>query len=230
MASHAIFCSSTFKKTIDYLYLMPLAQIFTLLLLPILLAGLHGWFTNWLAVKLLLKPVHPINVLGFKIQGLLPRRQADLAERISEAISREFLKEEDIMGFLKKVDPAKAMRQLILDKWEEKVGEFLATMPFLSMFVSSDKLDKIRDKIADIFSTEAEKYTELLVQSLESKIDLRDTIRRNILAFDVQRLNKIIEEIGYKEFNEIALVGLALGVLIGVVQAAVNFLIFHSAR
>jgi len=201
-------------------------QIFTLLLLPILLAGLHGWFTNWLAVKLLLKPVQPINILGFKIQGLLPRRQADLAERISDAISREFLKEEDIMGFLKKVDPAKAMRQLILDKWEEKVGEVLGSMPIISMFVSADKLTKIRDKVADVFSTEAEKYTELLVQSLETKIDLRDTIKRNILAFDVQRLNKIIEEIGYKEFNEIALVGLFLGLLIGLVQAGVNYIIF----
>jgi uncharacterized membrane protein YheB (UPF0754 family) len=208
---------------------MPLPQIFTLLLLPILLAGLHGWFTNWLAIKLLLKPVHPINVLGFKIQGLLPRRQADLAERISEAISREFLKEADILEFLKKVEPAKAMRQLILDKWEEKVGEILASMPFLSMFVSADKLERIRDKIADIFSTEAEKYTELLVGSLESKIDLRETIRRNILAFDVQRLNKIIEEIGYKEMNEIAIIGLVLGVFIGVIQAIVNFLFFRGA-
>jgi uncharacterized membrane protein YheB (UPF0754 family) len=207
---------------------MPFAQVFTLLLLPILLAGLHGWFTNWLAIKLLLKPVHPINILGFKIQGLLPRRQADLAERISEAISREFLKEEDIMVFLKKIEPAKAMRQLILDKWEEKVGEFLASMPFLSMFITADKLTKIRDKVADIFSTEAEKYTELLVQSLESKIDLRDTIKRNILAFDVQRLNKIIEEIGYKEMNEIAIIGLVLGVAIGVVQATVNFLYFRA--
>jgi uncharacterized membrane protein YheB (UPF0754 family) len=205
---------------------MHLNQIFTLLLLPILLAGLHGWFTNWLAVKLLLKPVRPINILGFKIQGLLPRRQADLADRISEAISREFLKEEDILGFLKKIDPAKAMRQLILEKWEEKVGEILGSMPIISMFVSADKLEKIRDKVADVFSTEADKYTELLVQSLETKIDLRDTIKRNILAFDVQRLNKIIEEIGYKEFNEIALVGLVLGILIGLVQAGVNYLIF----
>jgi uncharacterized membrane protein YheB (UPF0754 family) len=94
------------------------------------------------------------------------------------------------------------------------------------MFVSADKLEKIRDKVADVFSTEADKYTELLVQSLETKIDLRDTIKRNILAFDVQRLNKIIEEIGYKEFNEIALVGLVLGILIGLVQAGVNYLIF----
>lgn len=209
---------------------MPFAQVFTLLLLPILLAGAHGWFTNWLAVKLLLKPVKPINFLGIKIQGLLPRRQTDLADRISEAIAREFLKEEDITVFLKRVDAAAAMRQLILDKWEEKVGEILAGMPFLSMFVSADKLTKVRDKVADIFSTEAEKYTELLVKSLESKIDLRDTIRRNILAFDVQRLNKIIEEIGYKELNEITIIGLVLGVVIGVVQALVNFLYFRAAQ
>jgi uncharacterized membrane protein YheB (UPF0754 family) len=209
---------------------MPFTQIFTLLLLPMLLAGAHGWFTNWLAVKLLLKPVKPIFILGIRIQGLLPRRQADLAERISEAIAREFLKEADIMDFLKKVDAAQAMRQLVLDKWEEKVGEILGGMPFLSMFVSQDKLTRIRDKVAEIFSTEAEKYTELLVKSLESKIDLRDTIRRNILAFDVQRLNDIIEEIGYKELNEIAIIGLVLGVFIGVIQAAVNFLVFRAGH
>jgi uncharacterized membrane protein YheB (UPF0754 family) len=209
---------------------MPFTQVFTLLLLPIILAGAHGWFTNWLAVKLLLKPVKPINILGIKIQGLLPRRQADLADRISEAIAREFLKEEDITVFLKRVDAAAAMRQLILDKWEEKVGEILSSMPFISMFVSADKLTRVRDKVADIFSTEAEKYTELLVKSLESKIDLRDTIRRNILAFDVQRLNKIIEDIGYRELNEITIIGLILGVAIGIVQALVNFLYFTSGN
>jgi uncharacterized membrane protein YheB (UPF0754 family) len=209
---------------------MPLAQIITLILLPILLAGGHGWFTNWLAVKLLLKPVRPIHILGLRIQGLLPRRQADLAERISEAIAREFLKEEDILQFLKRVDPAQAMRQLVLDKWEEKVGELLAGMPVISMFVSPDKLTRIRDKVADMFSTEAEKYTELLVQTLESKIDLRDTIRRNILAFDVQRLNDIIEEIGYKELNEIAFIGLVLGVVIGLIQATINFVYFRASH
>jgi uncharacterized membrane protein YheB (UPF0754 family) len=198
---------------------MSLAQILTLLLLPMILAGAHGWFTNWLAVKLLLKPVRPIHFLGIRIQGLLPRRQADLADRISEAIAREFLKEADIMEFLKQVDPAAAMRQLVLDKWEEKVGEILSGIPLVGMFVSPEKLTRIRDKVA-----------ELLVKSLESKIDLRDTIRRNILAFDVQRLSDIIEEIGYKEMNEIAIIGLVLGVAIGMVQAAVNFLYFYAGH
>lgn len=205
---------------------MNFQQILTLLLLPILLAGVHGALTNWIAVKLLLKPVKPIFILGIRIQGLLPRRQADLADRISEAISREFLKEEDILQFLRKVDPAQAMRQLILDKWEEKVGELLSGMPIIKMFVSEEKLNGIRDKIADMFASEADQYTDLLVKSLETKIDLRDTVRRNIMAFDVQRLNKIIEEIGYRELNEIVVVGGVLGVLFGLVQAAVNWFSF----
>jgi uncharacterized membrane protein YheB (UPF0754 family) len=206
---------------------MPLHQVFTLLLLPILLAGLHGVLTNWLAVQLLLKPVKPIFILGIRIQGLLPRRQADLADRISEAISREFLKEADILAFLRKVDPAQAMRQLVLDKWDEKIGEFLGNFSIVKMFLSEERIHSFREKLADMFAAEAEKYTELLVGSLESKIDLRETIQRNILAFDVQRLNKIIEEIGYRELNEIVFIGGALGVVIGLIQAAVNWFSFR---
>lgn len=209
---------------------MQLTQILTLLVLPVFLAGLHGWFTNWLAVKLLLKPVRPVNILGFKFQGLLPRRQKDLADRISEAISKEFLKEEDILAFLKQVDPAGAMRNLIHSKWDEKVEELLGSMAFLRMFVSTERLEGIRDRVVEIFTAEAESYTEMLVKSLETKIDLRDTIRKNILAFDVQRLSDIIEEIGYREMNEIALIGGVLGVLIGLIQAAVNFAYFRAGH
>src|SRR6266849_4806708 len=106
-------------------------QILTLILLPMALAGAHGYFTNWLAVKLLLKPVRPINVLGFKIQGLLPRRQAELADRISDAIARKFLTEQDIMNFLARVDPKEAMRHLLQEKWDEKLGEVLDSVPFI---------------------------------------------------------------------------------------------------
>ncbi len=203
---------------------MRLDQILTLILLPMLLAGAHGYFTNWLAVKLLLKPVRPVNVLGFKVQGLLPRRQAELADRISDAIARQFLTEQDILNFLAKVDPKEAMRRLLMEKWEEKLGEILDSMPFIKMFVSADKLHGIRDRIADAFASESDAFLENLVKSLENKIDLRETIHRNILAFKVEQLNGIIEEIGHREFGEIALIGGALGLFIGVIQAVVNVL------
>lgn len=203
---------------------MTLTQVFSLFLLPIALAGAHGYFTNWLAVKLLLKPVKPINVFGFKLQGLLPRRQAELADRISEAIAEKFLTREDILAFIRQVDPVAAMRHLLVAKWDEKIGEILDSMPFLKMFVNPEKLEGIRDRIVEAFAGEAEAFTEQLVASLDGKIDLKATLRRNILAFDVTQLNDIIEQIGYREFREIAWIGGALGVVIGLIQAFANWL------
>lgn len=201
---------------------MTATMVFNLFVLPVVLAGAHGYFTNWIAVKLLMKPVRPINVLGFKIQGLLPRRQAELADRISEAIAERFLTHDDILAFIRQVDPVAAMRHLLISKWEEKLGEVLESMPFIKMFVNPEKLTGIRDKIADAFASEAETFTKHLVDSLAGKIDLKATLRRNILAFDVTQLNDIIEKIGYREFREIAWIGGALGVVIGLIQAAVN--------
>ena len=206
---------------------MRLDQIATLILLPLLLAGAHGYFTNWLAIQLLLKPVKPVNLFGFKIQGLLPRRQAELADRISDAIARQFLTEQDILNFLAKVDPKEAMRKLLVEKWEEKLGEILDTVPLIKAFVSSDKLHGIRDRIAEAFARESDAFLLNLVKTLEDKIDLRETIRRNILAFKVEQLNGIIEEIGHREFGEIAVIGGVLGLIIGAIQAVVNVLVLR---
>jgi uncharacterized membrane protein YheB (UPF0754 family) len=206
---------------------MTTAQIISLILVPMAVATAHGFFTNWMAVQLRLKPVRPVNILGFKLQGLLPRRQAELAERISEAIAERFLTRDDILNFLRQVDPVSAMRALLVEKWDEKIGEILDSIPMAKMFVNPDRLSGIRDKIVNALAQEAGAFTERLVDSLEGKIDLKETLRRNIMAFDVSELNGIIEQIGSKEFREIAWVGAAIGLAIGSIHAVVNVIVFR---
>jgi uncharacterized membrane protein YheB (UPF0754 family) len=43
------------------------------------IGGVIGWITNWIAVKMIFRPLRPIRLLGFRLHGLVPRRQADLA-------------------------------------------------------------------------------------------------------------------------------------------------------
>ncbi len=205
---------------------MTFPQLISLILVPMAVATAHGFFTNWMAVQLLLKPVKPVNIFGFKLQGLLPRRQEELAERISSAIAERFLTREDILNFLRQVDPVAAMRVLLVEKWDEKLGEILDSIPMAKMFISAERLQGIRDRIAGALAEEAGAFTERLVDSLEGKIDLKETLRRNIMAFDVTELNDIIEQIGYREFREIAWVGAAIGLLIGTVHAVINVLAF----
>ena len=100
-------------------------------------------------------------------------------------------------------------------------------MPMIKVFVNPEKLTGIRDQLAAMLAAEAGTFTERLVDSLEGKIDLKETLRRNILAFDVAELNGIIEQIGYREFKEIAWVGAVIGLVIGSVHAGINVLVMR---
>ena len=57
-----------------------------LLLLPII-AALIGWFTNYLAVKMLFHPRLPLKIFGFSIQGVFPKRQKQLADKLGTLVA-----------------------------------------------------------------------------------------------------------------------------------------------
>ena len=55
--------------------------MFRLLAVP-LISAMIGYLTNVVAIKMLFHPREPIRMLGLEIQGLLPRRQEAIANKI----------------------------------------------------------------------------------------------------------------------------------------------------
>ncbi|MFQ5901416.1 MAG: DUF445 domain-containing protein, partial [Thermodesulfobacteriota bacterium] len=68
-----------------------------------------GWFTNYIAVKMLFRPYIPVKILGLSIQGIIPKRRKEIARGIAKAIERDLLSAKDLTGVLEDVD------------WEEEV-------------------------------------------------------------------------------------------------------------
>ena len=54
-------------------------------LLPVLMAASVGYLTNWLAIQLLFRPYRPVKWLG-GLQGMIPKRQPELAETLAREI------------------------------------------------------------------------------------------------------------------------------------------------
>ena len=52
-----------------------------------IISGSIGWFTNYIAVKMLLHPIEEKSFLGFKFQGVIPKRHHELADKIADAIT-----------------------------------------------------------------------------------------------------------------------------------------------
>ena len=76
-------------------------QIFkwTWCLLP-LIAAVIGWGTNYLAVRMLFHPREEMRILGLRIQGVFPKRQQALAEKLGQLVARELFSMEDVRRHL----------------------------------------------------------------------------------------------------------------------------------
>ena len=107
---------------------------------------------------------------------------------------------------------------MIEKKWDEKIGDILDVIPMIKMMIPEDKLDLIRDKIVDAFSTDHESLNEDFADVISGKVDLAGIIKKNIEQFPLEKLESIINEIAQKEFKFIERLGGVIGFVIGVIQ------------
>ena len=69
-------------------------EFFRTWLAPPLIGGVIGLFTNWLAIKMLFRPLKEIRVLGIKMPftpGILPRERERIADSVGEIVAKELL-------------------------------------------------------------------------------------------------------------------------------------------
>ena len=124
-----------------------------------LIAAVTGWLTNWIAVKMLFHPVKPINLGLFTIQGIFPKRQKAMAEKLGKIVATELFSIDDIIFKMKSVDNAEVLK-FVESKLEDFINLKLSTsMPMLAMFLNDDLKSKI--KMALLNEIGAVSYTHL---------------------------------------------------------------------
>jgi hypothetical protein len=76
----------------------PMIASYLPFLLPPIVGALIGWGTNWLALKMLFRPIVPFRLGPWSIQGVIPRRQGALAANLGEMVERELVSHHDLAG------------------------------------------------------------------------------------------------------------------------------------
>ncbi|MCE5255905.1 MAG: DUF445 family protein [Spirochaetaceae bacterium] len=69
-------------------------DFFKIWIMPPLVGGIIGLFTNWLAIKMLFRPLKPIYIGRFKLPftpGILPREREKLTDSVGDIVSTELL-------------------------------------------------------------------------------------------------------------------------------------------
>lgn len=193
--------------------------MFGKLVLLAVMGAFIGWMTNVFAIKLLFRPLMPINILGFKLQGLIPKRKADIAESIGETVEKELVSVEEIIDkMIEQTDKERIIEEIrnkILTIVDEK-------MPMLIPPTMRNMIMKyVNEAIDENAETMMNEMSEKLIHHAAEKVSISLLIQEKVMEFPLEKLERIIMEIAKKELKHIEYLGGLVGFLIGILQGLV---------
>lgn len=186
--------------------------------LPII-AAITGWITNYLAIKMLFHPKKKIKLLFFSIQGIFPKRQDVLAERLGKIVSSELFSFKDIKDRFTSTSTAIEINKVLDEKLEDFLDVKLKTaLPMLAMFLNKETRAKIKDTLHMEFQNILPDILNKYSEKLERDIDIEHIVAQKVTAFSSDKLEQILFSIMKKEFKFIEILGGVLGFMIGIIQ------------
>lgn len=188
------------------------------ILIP-LSSALIGWISISLLIYLLFHPQKPTRILGLKIQGILPAKQASIASNLGKLASNGFLSFADLE---KKISSPENLDKII-PLIEEHVDDFLRNrlkqeMPMISMFIGDKTIQTLKTafmkEITLLFPAVMKKYAANLQQDL----DIENMITQKVESVSIAQLEETFNRNLSKDLIRIKLFGGLIGLTIGLLQ------------
>ncbi len=187
------------------------------------IAAFIGWFTNWIAIKMLFHPRVEKRILGIRFQGIFPKRQKQFAEKLGQLVSRELISFDEIANKINQ--PGTIARALPFI--EQHVDAFIhiklkEEIPLLSMFINENTMAGIKKGIVNEIEVMFPALITQMTDGLKTDLDIEKLVVDKVTAFSSDKLEQILNAIMSKEFRFVEIIGAVLGFLIGILQLLIT--------
>ena len=186
------------------------------LVIMVFIGGLIGYLTNRIAIKMLFRPVNPVKLVFFTIQGVFPKRKDQMAISLADTIEKELLSKEVIMDKILSEDKVLELKRIIKETLVTKLNG--AIPPMVKMFMGNNPEEMIKN----LLDKEGDKILDDLIDQLKEKgledLNIRDIVKERIDSLDFVEFEKIIFGLMSSELRFVEIIGLFLGAFIGLLQ------------
>ena len=182
------------------------------------IAAITGWLTNWVAVKMLFHPVKPLNLGLFTVQGIFPKRQKAMAEKLGKIVATELFSIDDIVSKMKSADNTEVL-SFVESKLDDFINVKLSTsMPMLAMFLNDDLKNKIKTALLNEIGEVIPGIIDTYANKLKEEVNIEHIVYDKVINFSSDKMEEVLYSIMKKEFKFIEVLGGILGFFIGLIQ------------
>lgn len=191
-------------------------------LIPLISASI-GWFTNFIAIKMLFYPRKKRNFLIFSLHGVFPKRQKEMASKLGDLFAKELGVQDKISDKLSSFLGDASLKETLSNKINSLAYEFIAKeVPFLAAMAPPELINKLSIEIASVLEDNLKTELSKSANELSNKIDVKLLVQEQIEALNVEELENLLQGLLKKEFRFIEFSGAFLGFLIGCVQVLIT--------
>ncbi len=191
------------------------------LFIPPITGAVIGWFTNYVAIKMLFRPYRPVNLFGYKLQGLIPKRRREMAHSIAKTIERELLSAKDFTVILEgiewKEEVEKAVDEIVEHRFK---ADKIKKIPLIGL-ISENLTYHIKYLLTKEILKHIDEKKGAIVEKFHDRVDVKEMLVARIDNLDIKRFEAMLTDFIARELRHIERLGGALGFVIGLIQVGI---------
>jgi uncharacterized membrane protein YheB (UPF0754 family) len=193
------------------------------LLLPPVAGLVIGWLTNYVAIKMLFRPLVPVRIFGYNFQGLIPKRRKEISKSIAQAIEKELLSSDDIASTLGSIDWKEEVEKSVEEVVDHRFGKGrLSGVPVIGL-VSENLKYHIKYIVTKEIVRQIDRKKGSIAARFKDNVDVKELLLMKIDNLDLARFEGLLTGFIAKELKHLEYLGGLIGFLIGLSQSALIY-------
>jgi len=197
-------------------------------LIPVISAFI-GWMTNRIAVRMIFRPRRAVNLLGLRIQGLIPRRRSELARSVGETVERELISHGDLQRAAQSPEFRQQIGRALRAKIDELFDRAFGGGTLASVLMTGEVVALVKDRLVRELQRIIPEAVTVMLDGMEANLSFRELVQTKIEAFEMAKLESLVYTIAARELRTIELLGGVLGLFVGLAQLAIIIVANHYA-
>lgn len=187
-------------------------------ILPVF-GGLNGWFTDWLALKMIFHPKRPIGVGRLRWQGLFLARREQVTRDYAALIARELITPRNIFEALLHGPLSDRVFAMTLRHVQRAVdAQTGAARPLVVLAVGSSRYQRLKHDVTDKVLARVPQTLAHVEDYTEHALDIRNTLTAKLRQLDDKEFEQLIRPAFQSEEWILITVGAILGFALGELQ------------
>ena len=187
-----------------------------------------GYMTNFLALKLIFNPVKPINIFGYKLQGMYIKRQPEISEAYAHIVSEEVVTTNNMFNVIFRGEKS----DVVMDIGEKHIREAIETglegfetnsimRRIINYFKNEKRVEKanaMREEVVTSFKGYLPTSFTKAFPFITKQLGLKETIRTKMAALPPDKFAGFLRPVFKEDEWKLILVGGVLGLGAGLLQ------------